>query len=160
MISKSIKNYIIFNLILFITFSISVNSFVSIENINVISYIIFHISFIYFIFYFYHFSLFFISFFYGVLFDIFLLNSVGAHLIVFLILTLLFIFFKKYLLLMSSYQIGLLIYFVLIFIFFFEFILAYFLNNIFFNLFEFGKYTVISLIIFIPTIFFLNKFNK
>ena len=80
MFSKVLKPYLIFNLILFLSFSISVNSFVEIEYINIIFYIFFHLTFIYFLFYHYHYLIYIIRFYYGVLFDIFLLNSIGSHL--------------------------------------------------------------------------------
>ena len=122
-------NYLtlLFNLILVTSFSISVNTFVGIQNINIIFYIIFHLSFIYFLFYHYHYLFYLLAFVYGVLFDIFLLNSIGAHLISFIILISLYVFVKKYLFLLSSFQISITIFITLISTIFLEMLIAYFL---------------------------------
>ena len=155
-------NYLtlLFNLILVTSFSISVNTFVGIQNINIIFYIIFHLSFIYFLFYHYHYLFYLLAFVYGVLFDIFLLNSIGAHLISFIILISLYVFVKKYLFLLSSFQISITIFITLIGTIFIEMLIAYFFNNInitFSNLF---RYFFISAIIFIPSIYILNNLDR
>ena len=155
-------NYLtlLFNFILVTSFSISVNTFVGIQNINIIFYIIFHLSFIYFLFYHYHYLFYLLAFVYGVLFDIFLLNSIGAHLISFIILISLYVFVKKYLFLLSSFQISITIFITLIGTIFIEMLIAYFFNNInitFSNLF---RYFFISAIIFIPSIYILNNLDR
>ena len=75
---------LIYHLILFFSFSLSVNYFVDLEFFNFLSYAIFHLTLIYLVFYFFHFSLIFISFLYGIFFDIFLINFISPHLISFL----------------------------------------------------------------------------
>ena len=155
-------NYLtlLFNLILVTSFSISVNTFVGIQNINIIFYIIFHLSFIYFLFYHYHYLFYLLAFVYGVMFDIFLLNSIGAHLISFITLISLYVFVKKYLFLLSSFQISITIFITLIGTIFIEMLIAYFFNNInitFSNLF---RYFLISAIIFIPSIYILNNLDR
>jgi len=72
MLSKLLSSQtIIYHLILFFSFSLSVNYFVDLEFINFFSYVFFHLTLIYVVFYFFHFSLIFISFLYGIFFDIF-----------------------------------------------------------------------------------------
>ena len=93
------------NIILILSFSISVNSFILFPNINNTFYILFHLTLIYLIFYHYHYYLYVIVLVYGILFDILLFNNIGVHLITFLILLFLFVFLKKYLIRFSSYQI-------------------------------------------------------
>ena len=78
------------NIILIISFSISVNSFILFPNFNNAFYILFHLTLIYLIFYHYHFSIYVLALIYGILFDILLLNNIGAHLITFLSLLILF----------------------------------------------------------------------
>ncbi len=160
MLSKSINPVFIYNLILIITFSVSVNTYVLIQNINLFFYILFHLVFIYFIFYHYSFTHFFLALIYGVLFDIFLINIIGSHLISFIMLISIFLLFKKYLFLLSSIQVTLVILIVLNLLLFIEMFLAYLLNNIYFNFSQILKYLIISFIIFIPTISILNKLSR
>ena len=70
MILKNLNPFVVFNILLIITFSISVNTFVEIQNINLVFYTIFHLVFIYFLFYYYHFTHYLVGFIYGILFDI------------------------------------------------------------------------------------------
>ena len=125
---------IIYHLILFFSFSLSVNYFVDLEFINFISYVFFHLTLIYLVFYFFHFSLFFISFLYGIFFDIFLIDFISPHLISFLVFVFLFYFSKKYLLNFSSITISYIIIGVTLIMFISETLIA----NIFFNWLAFG----------------------
>ncbi len=160
MLSKKIKSLIIFNLILLISFSISVNSFQEIKIINIIFYILFHMTFIYYLFYHYNFYLYFLAFFYGIFFDILFLNQIGSHLFCLILLISIYVLIKKYLLLLSSFQISLLIFIVLIATLFFEVIFAFLINNIYFTISTMIKYIVISMIIFFPSIIIFNKIDK
>ena len=96
----------IYHIILFFSFSLTVNYFVDLKIVNFIAYALFHLTLIYFIFYFFHFTLFFIFFLYGVLFDIFLINNIGPHIISFLIFLTAFKLLKKILLNFSSFKIS------------------------------------------------------
>ena len=104
--------------------------------------------------------IFFLSLFYGILFDILLLNEIGVHLLSLMILTSLFVLFKKFLFLLSSYQISITIFITLITTLFLEGIFAFMLNNIYFTFSLMIQYIFISIIIFMPTIFILNKLEK
>ena len=157
---KSYRSSLIFNLILFVTFSISVNTFIKIDNINVLFYILFHLTFIYFLFYHYHYSIYFLGLIYGIMLDIFLINEIGSHLLVLIFLISIFILFKKYLFLLNSNQITIIIFVTLIVTIFLIGILAYLLNNINFSFQMMLNYSIISLIIFIPSIFFFNNLDK
>ena len=120
---------LIYHLILFFSFSLSVNYFVDLKFINFLSYVFFHLTLIYLVFYFFHFSLIFISFLYGVFFDIFLINFISPHLISFLVFVFLFYFSKKYLLNFSSSTISYIIIGVTLLMFLSETLIS----NIFFN---------------------------
>ena len=148
------------NIILIISFSISVNSFILFPNINNAFYVLFHLTFIYIIFYHYHYYLYVISLVYGILFDILLLNYIGAHLITFLSLLIFFVLLKKYLIRLSSYQIIFIYFITLIALLIFEQFLANLINDYKFNVFLILNFFVISLIIFIPTVFLFNKLDK
>ena len=160
MFLKIFKPYILFNIILFLSFSISVNTIAGFENLNLFFYIFFHLTFIYTLFYYYNYSIFIFALFYGILFDIFFLNEISIHLIIFIILILLYILIKKYLSLLSSFQVSITIYITLITILFFELILGYFIASININFFQMIKYILISTLIFIPSIYLFNKVDK
>ena len=152
--------YVLFNIILVFSFSVTVNSYVQIQNINIIFYIIFHLTFIYFLFYQYHYSLFILGFIYGILLDIFLINEIGSHLITLLILILIYTQLKKYLFQLTSLQISITIFITLNLILISELLFAFFINDIYFNFFQIIKYIVISFILLVPSLFLLNKIDN
>ena len=148
------------NIILIISFSISVNSFILFPSINNAFYVLFHLTLIYLIFYHYHYYLYVIAFVYGILFDILLLNYIGTHLITFLSLLILFVLLRKYLTRLSSYQIIFIYFITLIVLLLFEQSLANLINDYKFNIFSMLNFFLISLIIFIPTVFLFTKLDK
>ena len=158
--SKFLNSSIKLNFILIISFSISVNSFIIFPNVNNAFYVLFHLTFIYLIFYHYHYYLYVVALVYGILFDILLLNYIGAHLITFLSLLIFFVLLKKYLIRLSSYQIIFIYFITLIVLLLFEQFLANLINDYKFNMFLILNFFVISLIIFIPTVFLFNKLDK
>ena len=103
--SKFLNSSSKLNIILIISFSISVNSFILFPNVNNAFYILFHLTLIYLIFYHYHYYLYVVALIYGILFDILLLNNIGTHLIAFLSLLIFFLLLRKFLIRLSSYQI-------------------------------------------------------
>ena len=151
---------IIYHLILFFSFSLSVNYFVDLEFINFLSYVFFHLTFIYLVFYFFHFSLFFISFLYGVFFDIFLIDYISPHLISFLVFVFLFYYSKKYLLNFSSSAISYIIIGVTIIIFISETLIANIFFNYPINYQNLSWLFFISLIVFFPSLFIFSKIDK
>ena len=158
--SKFLNSSSKLNIILIISFSISVNSFVLFPNVNNAFYILFHLTLIYLIFYHYHYYLYFVALIYGILFDILLLNNIGVHLISFISILFSFILLRKYLIRLSSYQIILIYFITLIILFLFEQILANLIHNYKFNMSSFFIFFFISLIIFIPTVFLFSKLDK
>ena len=159
-ISKFLNSSIKLNIILIISFSISVNSFVQFHHINIVFYVLFHLTIIYIIFYHYHYYLFAVYFLYGILFDILLFNTLGAHLIAFPLLLVLFLLVRKYLIRLSSFQIIVIYFFTLIFLLLVEQFIANFMNDYKFSLLSFLNFFVISLLIFIPSIFLFTKLDK
>ena len=158
--SKFLNSSIKLNFILIISFSISVNSFIIFPNVNNAFYVLFHLAFIYLIFYHYHYYLYVVALVYGILFDILLLNYIGAHLITFLSLLVFFVLLKKYLIRLSSYQIIFIYFITLIVLLLFEQFLANIIFGYKFNAFLILNFFLITLIIFIPTIFLFNKLDK
>ena len=158
--SKFFNSTVKLNIILIISFSISVNSFILLPNINNSFYVLFHLTFIYLIFYHYHYYLYFVALIYGILFDILLLNNIGVHLITFISLLILFIFLRKYLIRLSSYQIVFTYFITLIILILIEQFLANLIHDYKFNMRSIFNFFLISLIIFIPTVFLFTKFDK
>ncbi len=157
---KFLNSSLKLNIILIISFSISVNSFILFPSVNNAFYVLFHLTFIYLIFYHYHYYLYVVALVYGILFDILLLNYIGAHLITFLSLLIFFVLLKKYLIKLSYYQIIFIYFITLIVLLLFEQFLANIIYNYKFNVFLILNFFLISLIIFIPTIFLFNKLDK
>ncbi len=158
--SKFLNSSSKLNIILIISFSISVNSFILFPNINNAFYILFHLTLIYLIFYHYHYYLYVVALIYGILFDILLLNNIGAHLISFLSLLILFILLRKYLIKLSSYQIIFIYFITLIILLLIEQLLVNLIHNFKFSMSSFFNFFIISLFIFIPTVFLFTKLDK
>jgi len=151
---------IYYNLILFISFSISINYFVELKYMNLVFYIIFHLTFIYLVFYYYNYLLFFISFIYGIFFDIILINYITPHLLTFLLLLLIIILIRKNLMNLTPFKVS---YIMLLFLFsaiFFEMMITSFLFNYFFNIKLFLTLIIIGLIFFMPIIYFFSKIDN
>ena len=151
---------IIYHLILFFSFSLSVNYFINLEFINFLSYVIFHLTLIYLVFYFFHFSVIFISFLYGIFFDIFLINFISPHLISFLVFVFLFYFSKKYLLNFSSSTISYIIIVVTLLMFVFETLIANIFFNYPINYKNLSWLFFTSFIVFFPSLFIYSKIDK
>ena len=160
MFSRFFSPPILFNVILLISFSLSVNTSVEIKNLNTIFYIFFYIIFIYILFYHYHYYLYFIGLFYGVLYDVILLNVIGCHLLSFMLLISIYILFKKYLLLLTPYQISIIIYSSLIITLLIELLFAFLFNDFLITISKVLEYFIFSIIIFIPSIYMLSKLDK
>ena len=161
MFSKLLSSQtIIYHLILFFSFSLSVNYFVDLEFINFFSYVFFHLTLIYLVFYFFHFSLIFISFLYGIFFDIFLIDFISPHLISFLVFVFLFYYSKKYLLNFTSTTISYIIIGVTLLMFVSETLIAYIFFNYPINYQNLNWLFFMSLIIFFPSLFIFSKIDK
>ena len=158
--SKFLNSSSKLNIILIISFSISVNSFILFPNVNNAFYILFHLTLIYLIFYHYHYYLYVVALIYGILFDILLLNNIGAHILTFLSLLMLFVLLRKYLIRLSSFQIIFIYFISLIILLIMEQFLANLIHNYKFNMSSFFNFILISLIIFIPTVFLFTKLDK
>ena len=161
MVSKLLSSQtIIYHLILFFSFSLSVNFFINLEFINFLSYVFFHLTLIYLVFYFFHFSLIFISFLYGVFFDIFLIDFISPHLISFFLFVFLFYYTKKFLLNFSSSTISYIIIGITLLMFVSETLIANIFFNYPINYQNLSWLFFTSLIIFFPSLFVFSKIDK
>ena len=161
MFSKLLSSQtIIYHLILFFCFSLSVNYFVDLEFVNFFSYVFFHLTLIYLVFYFFRFYLILMSFLYGILFDIFLINFISPHLISFLFFIILFYYNKKYLLKFSSNTISYIIISVTLMMFTLETLIAHQFFNYPINYTNLSWLFFTSIIIFFPSLILFSKIDK
>ncbi len=151
---------LIYNCILFFSFSLSVNYFVDFEIVNYIAYVLFHLTLVYLVFYFFNFYLIFLSFLYGIFFDVFLIDNISPHLISFLIFVALFYFTKKYLLNLSSNKVSFLIIFVTLSMFLFEAIIANLQFNYPVNFENLFRLFITTIILLFPSLLIFSKIDK
>ena len=110
----------------------------------------------------YHFNniLYFIYFITGFIFDIFLLNEIGPHLITFMLMVVICSQVKKYLSSWSSIKIILLIFLILVLFFLSEIFISFILYNYSFKFSILMKKILISFLIAYPTFYFFNKIDR
>ena len=149
-----------YHLILFLSFSISLNNVIEFEYVNLFFYVLAHLLIIYLCFYYFHFFLYFVFFFYGVFFDIFLLNNIGPHLLVFIFLLVIISFLKKFLFNLSSIKIFFVIIVLMFLIFLFEMIFADIILNYNFDYHKYIKLCIIVVITIYPLVFLFSKFDR
>ena len=149
-----------YHLILFLSFSISLNNLIELEYVNLFFYVLAHLSIIYLCFYYFHFFLYFVFFLYGIFFDIFLLNDIGPHLLVFIFLLVITSFLKKFLFNLSSIKIFYVIIVLMFLIFLFEMIFADIILNYNFDYHKYVKLCIIVVITIYPVFFLFSKFDR
>ncbi len=128
--------------------------------INYISYLFFHILIIYISIYHFRTLIYFICFSLGLIFDIFLFNEIGPHLITFMLLIIIIRLIYKNILMISSYKIIILIIMLLSLSYFLESCISYFLFDLEFKIYNFFQKIFVSIIICIPSFYIFNKIDK
>ena len=128
--------------------------------INFIAYLFIHILLIYISIYYFNTTLYFVYFFTGIILDIFLLNEIGPHIITFMILTILFSQIQRFIALLSSQKIFILIIIILLLSLVCEMLLSLVLFNFSFKIFDLLKSIIISLLISYPTFYLFNKIDR
>ena len=146
--------------ILFLIFSISLNNLIEFEYVNLFFYVLAHLLIIYLCFYYFHFFLYFVFFLYGIFFDIFLLNDIGPHLLVFIFLLVIISSLKKFLFNLSPIKIFYVIIVLMFLIFLFEMIFADIILNYNFNYYKYIKLCIIGAIIISPVFFLFSKIDR
>ena len=160
LLKKYFRPVFIYHLILFFSFSISLNNLIEFEYVNLFFYVLAHLLIIYLSFYYLNFFLYFIFFFYGVFFDIFLLNNIGPHLFVFIFLLVIISSLKKYLFNLSSIKIFYIIIVLMFIIFLFEMIFADIILNYNFDSHKYFVLCIIGAISIYPLFFLFSKFDR
>ena len=158
--SKYLGSFGYYNIILIFLFSITVNKIEYFSIINSISYTFFHFVIIYLGLYYYRKILYIIYFFYGLSIDLLLINQIGPHLLVFIILLIFFSQTKKFYLNLSSVMIYLIIVIIQIFMFFLEMILGYLLFNYNFDFYNYLNLILISVLISYPIFLIFSKLDN
>ena len=160
LLSRYLSSFIYYNLILFLLFSLSISSIESLLMINSISYIFFHFVIIYLGLYYYRRALYTIYFLYGIGIDVLLIDQIGPHLFIFMILLLFFYLIKKYLNYLSSQKIYLLILFIQLFTILSEMLLINWFFNYNFNLDKYLIIFIISIIFSYPIFYIFSKIDN
>ena len=157
---KYFSSVYFYHSILFLSFSISLNNVIEFEYVNLFFYVLAHLLIIYLCFYYFHFFLYFVFFFYGVFFDIFLLNNIGPHLLVFILLLVIISFLKKFLFKLSSIKIFFVIIVLMFLIFLFEMIFADIILNYNFDYYKYIQLCIIGTIIISPVFLLFSKIDR
>ena len=156
---RFLNSFFIYNLILVILFSLSVTSLSFLPILNIIFYVIFHFLIIYLGIYNYRNILYLIYFLYGLSLDIFWINEIGPHLIVFMGLLVFIKLIIKYLYNLDSIKIYfflLIMQFLMILI---EMLISQIMFNYSFNFNYFFQITLISILISYPVFVIFSKID-
>ena len=160
MLSRYLVPFTYYNLILLLLFSLTVELIESFLFINSVAYVSFHYVFIFLGLYYYREILYIIYFLYGLGIDLLLINQIGIHLPVFMILLFFFKQKKKYFQILNSKKIYLAILLIQIFIIFLEMIITSWFFGYTFDLSIYFKYILISLIISYPIFFIFIRIDN
>ena len=158
--SKYHSSFTYYNIILLLLFSLSVNFIEPFLFISSISYVFLHYVIIYLGLYYHRKILYIIYFLYGLGIDLLLINQIGIHLPVFMILLFFFKQTKKYLQNLNSKKIYLAILLIKIITIFLEMIIASWFFGYTFDLYIYFKYILISLLISYPIFFIFIRIDK
>lgn len=157
---KKLNSFNIYNILLIFIFSITVNKVIIFPTINLISYCVLHFILIYLGIYYYKKLLYLIFFLYGLGLDMFWLNEIGPHLIVFLFILVFFNLIKKYLYNINSLKVFFLILFFQLTMIYLEIIIA----NLFFGLkidyLLIFQIIFLSILISYPIFFIFSKIDR
>jgi len=159
-LSKYFNSFIIYNIFLIIFFSLTVNGLPIFPIVNKIFYSIFHFLIIYLGIYYYRKKLYLIYFLYGLGFDLFWINEIGPHLIVFMLALMIFYLTFKYLNNLRKMNIYLMLLITQITMILFEMIISQLMFGFSFNLNYFLEIAFLSIIFSYPVFIIFSKIDK
>ena len=159
-LSPYYNSFIIYNILLIIFFSLTVNGVPLFPILNIICYLIFHFLIIYLGIYYYKLKLYIIYFLYGLGLDFFLLNEFGPHLIVFMLLLIIFYSTFKYLNNLKTLNMYLILLVTQITIILFEKIISQLMFGFYFNLNDFLEIAIFSIILSYPVFYIFSKIDR
>ena len=159
-LSQHFNSFIIYNILLIFFFSLTVNALPLLPIVNIIFYSIFHFLIIYLGIYYYRKKLYLIYFLYGLGLDLFWINEIGPHLIVFMFALIIFYLTFKYLnnlKILNTYLLLLIMQLTMIFI---EMIISQLMFGFSFNLDYFLKIVFLSIIFSYPIFIMFSKIDR
>ena len=151
------KIYIIF---LIISSSIVISGVPEFPLINYIAYLFIHFLLIYIGIYHFRFILYFVFFVIGMIFDIFLLNEIGPHLFIFMLLIFILSQLQKSFVYLSSLKIFIFILVALFLSILFEKLFSSILYNFSFELSDLLNFIIISIVFSYPTFYLFSKIDR
>ena len=158
--SKYLGSFAYYNIILLLLFSLTVNVIDAFSIINSFSYICLHYLIIYLGLYYYRIALYFIYFLYGLGLDLFLINEIGPHLAVYMVLIIFLYQSKKIFQNLTPKKIYILILLIQLIVIFLEMIIANILFHYIFDYYIYLKMFIFSFIILYPTLFLFSKIDN
>ena len=159
-LSQYYNSFIIYNILLIIFFSLTVNGVPLFPILNIIFYSIFHFLIIYLGIYYYKLKLYIIYFLYWLGLDFFLLNEFGPHLIVFMLVLIIFYSTFKYLNNLKTLNMYLMLLVTQITIILFEKIISQLMFGFYFNLNDFLEIAIFSIILSYPVFYIFSKIDR
>ena len=158
-LSQYYNSFIIYNILLIIFFSLTINGVPLFPILNIICYSIFHFLIIYLGIYYYRKKLYLIYFLYGLGFDLIWINEIGPHLIVFMLALMIFYLTFKYLNNLRKMNIYLMLLITQITMILFEMIISQLMFGFSFNLNYFLEIAFLSIIFSYPVFIIFSKID-
>ncbi len=159
-LTRHLDAFKIYILLLVISSSILITGIPQYPFVNFIIYLFIHFLLIYIGIYHFKFILYFIYFITGIIFDIFLLNEIGPHLLIFMALIFILNQIHKYLNIFTSFRIFALILIILLISLFLEKFLSMILYNFSFDLSDLFKFIILSVLLSYPIFYLFNKIDR
>ena len=159
-LTRHLDAFKIYIFLLVISLSIMISGIPEYPLVNFITYLFIHFLLIYLGIYHFKFILYFVYFFAGIIFDIFLLNEIGPHLLIFMILIFILSQLQKFLNIFTSFRIFALILVILFISFSLEKFLSLILYNFSFDLDDLLKFIIFSILLSYPIFYLFNKIDR
>ena len=159
-LTRHLDAFKIYIFLLVISLSIVISGTPEHPLVDFIAYLFIHFLLIYLGIYHFKFILYFVYFFVGIIFDIFLLNEIGPHLLIFMILIFILSQLQKFLNIFTSFRIFALILVILFISFSLEKFLSLILYNFDFDLNDFLKFIIFSIVLSYPIFYLFNKIDR
>ena len=159
-LSQYYNSFIIYNILLIIFFSLTVNGVPLFPILNIIFYSIFHFLIIYLGIFYYRKKLYLIYFLYGLGLDLFWINEIGPHLIIFMFALSIFYLTFKYLNNLRKLNVYLMLLMTQITMILFEMFISQMMFGFSFNLSYFLKIALLSIIFSYPIFIIFSKIDR
>ena len=159
-LTRHLGAFKIYIFLLVISLSVVISGTPEYPLVDFITYLFIHFLLIYLGIYHFKFILYFVYFFVGIIFDIFLLNEIGPHLLIFMILIFMLSKLQKFLNIFTSFRIFALILVILFISFSLEKFLSLILYNFDFDLNDFLEFIIFSIFLSYPIFYLFNKIDR